>query len=106
MANADSMLETVERLQEKGYDASMRAVDDGLECSSCSQTVPSSEFGFEELRRVEGTSDPDDMVAVVAGHCPRCGAGVTAALHYGALAYPEEAEALSAMIDLRENPTP
>ena len=42
-------------------------------------------------RRLEGASDPDDMISVVAVTCPRCGTGGTLVLKYGPTAPENEA---------------
>jgi hypothetical protein len=44
------------------------------------------------MRRTEGASDPDDMLAVVGLTCPRCGTQGTAVLGYGPEADPDDAE--------------
>ena len=36
-----------------------------------------------ELRRLEGASDPDDMLAVVAVECANCGLRGSLVLNYG-----------------------
>jgi hypothetical protein len=50
---------------------------------------------------MEGTSDPDDMLVVLAVTCGRCGEKGAAVLHYGPTAAPEEAEVLRAVEDHR-----
>jgi hypothetical protein len=49
------------------------------------------------LRRLEGASDPDDLVAVVGLVCPVCGARIAAVLHYGPTASAAEADVLAAL---------
>ena len=46
------------------------------------------------MRRTEGVSDPDDMLAVVALTCPQCGAAATAVLGYGPEAAEDDSEVL------------
>ena len=42
------------------------------------------------LRRLEGASDPDDMLAIAALVCSQCGARGTVVLHYGPQSDPRD----------------
>lgn len=53
------------------------------------------------LRRLEGASDPDDMLAVVAVQCPECGRRGTVTLGYGPAASPPDGDVLRALDDRR-----
>jgi len=55
----------------------------------------------DALRRLEGASDPDDMIVVAAVSCPKCGAKGTLVLKYGPEATPEESEVLRSLEDGR-----
>jgi hypothetical protein len=70
-------------------------------CYTCHEVVPAREVELVGLLRIEGASDPDDMIAVAAVVCPRCGAKGTLVMHYGALAPPEDDEVLAALEDHR-----
>lgn len=71
-------------LDAEGYTASFGARDGGrLDCSSCRQESPAAEFAVESFRRLEGASDPDAQVLLVAATCPACGASGTAVFGYG-----------------------
>jgi len=74
-----------------------------LECASCRATFPGSAARIDALRRLEGASDPDDMLVVVALVCPRCGAHGTVVLGYGPAASEEDSAAL---VDLDRAPPP
>ena len=56
---------------------------------------------FRHLRRLEGASDPDDMLAVVGLACPHCSAQGTAVLGYGPEAAAVDAEVLERLEDAR-----
>jgi hypothetical protein len=56
---------------------------------------------MSSLRRLEGESDPADMVAVVALTCPACGAQGTVVLGYGPMADGHEADVLRGLRDER-----
>jgi hypothetical protein len=53
------------------------------------------------IRRLEGASDPADMLAVVALRCPACGAQGVLTLGYGPDTSPEEADVLLGLEDHR-----
>ena len=57
-----------------GFDSSFGVTDASeVECHTCEVVSPASSVAMNSLRRMEGASDPDDMVAVVALTCPACG---------------------------------
>ena len=66
-----------------GYDRDAFVADGGLRCGQCNHLTPDSRVEVESLRRLEGASDPADMVGVIALTCPACGAKCTAVLKYG-----------------------
>jgi hypothetical protein len=96
------MLDALNDLAARGYAESFWAAAGGvLRCGHCRTCTPAQTIGFDSLRRFEGDSDPDDMMAVVAVRCPACGVAGTAVLHYGPMASEEEADVLTALEDLR-----
>jgi hypothetical protein len=71
-------------LQREGYSASFGARDGArLHCSSCRQERSVGDFEVDVMRRLEGASDPDAQVLLVAATCPSCGARGTVAFGYG-----------------------
>jgi hypothetical protein len=66
----------------------------GVRCLRCRVTTATPAVAVEDLRRLEGASDPADMLAVVALRCPHCGTRGTLVLNYGPEATPEDAEVL------------
>ena len=100
-SDGTTLVEVVRRFEAQGYTgqfvpvegasaASVRCVPCGAEVSACD-----CEFGL--LRRTEGASDPDDMVAVAGLTCPSCGALGTVALKYGPESTPAESDVLVAL---------
>jgi hypothetical protein len=71
--------------------------DARIECETCHRSSPASEFAALALRRLEGASDPDDMLAVAAVECPECGARGSLVLNYGPLASDVDAAVLVAL---------
>ena len=91
-----TLLEILDELAAKGYGGSMWVTDSGkLRCEGCQAEFEPSELYVRELRRLEGASDPDDMLAIVAVECPACGMKGTVVLHFGPEATTEEMEALT-----------
>jgi hypothetical protein len=74
-----------------------------LECLSCRQTSPAAMVTMASLRRMEGESDPDDMVAIVAVTCPVCGERGTLVLGFGPSADPDDADVLRDLRDERDS---
>jgi hypothetical protein len=87
----------------QGFTAQLAAQEDGrVICYACHESSPAADIRLTALLRTEGASDPDDMTAVAAVTCPRCGAKGTLVLHYGALAPPEHDDVLRALEDRRD----
>jgi hypothetical protein len=80
-------------LDEGGFGAQF-VVREGadIECLACRTTSSASSFDVRRSRRLEGASDPDDMVHVVAATCPACGVGGTVVLTYGVNASLEDGD--------------
>ncbi len=67
-----------------GFDGQFEAASESaITCVKCDRDSPPSEFAMAGLRRLEGASDPDDMLSVVAVCCPQCGAQGTLVLGFG-----------------------
>ncbi len=89
-----------------GFDSSFDVTDDSeLECHECNTVSPASSVSMSSLRRLEGASDPDDMVAVVAISCPSCNARGTAVLGFGPMATLQDSEVLKTLRDDRHDAT-
>ena len=64
-----------------------------------------SRFSMSSLRRLEGASDPADMMAVVAITCPICGARGTTILGFGPNSTEQDSTVLAALRDDRGDST-
>ncbi|HEV2758952.1 MAG TPA: hypothetical protein VGV86_05220 [Acidimicrobiales bacterium] len=85
--------EILATLEAAGFTAQMAARPAGqIICLTCRQESAAADFDLQAMRRTEGASDPDDMLAVVGLACPRCGARGTAVLGYGPDSDPDDAE--------------
>ncbi|MGI8806692.1 MAG: hypothetical protein ACR2KK_02335 [Acidimicrobiales bacterium] len=92
-AHGATLGEILATLEAAGFTGQMAARPDGnIKCLTCREESPAAEFALEAMRRTEGASDPDDMLAVVGLACPRCQARGTAVLGYGHHADPDDAE--------------
>jgi hypothetical protein len=87
-------------LADEGWSGNVTVTEDArFRCPGCRTECDPSAMTVDRLRRMEGTSDPDDMLAVLAVTCCGCGAKGAAVVHYGPTASPEEAEVLMALED-------
>jgi len=75
-----------------------------VRCGSCGHVAPASDFVVHGFRRLEGASDPADMVAVLAVSCPRCGRRGTLVVKYGPDVTPGEVQLLTHIRDQRNMP--
>ena len=89
-----------------GFDASFSSRDASMiECLTCGTTLPAGQFTIASLRRLEGASDPDDMIAVVAITCPTCKSQGVLVLGYGPMASAQDSDILVALRDGRGEDT-
>src|SRR5688500_4933922 len=87
-----------------GFTGSFTAVEGGnVECHQCNSRSNGSRVKMSSLRRMEGASDPDDMVAVVAIECPSCAAKGTLVLGFGPTASEEDSDVLHCLQDFRSD---
>lgn len=99
-----SLLEVLAYYAEAGFDGDAFASDDGLVlCGSCGSKVSPDHVSVHSIRRLEGASDPSDMLGVLAVICPVCGKHSTCVLKYGPEVSPEEAAVWRRTEDLRHS---
>lgn len=101
-SDGTTLVEVVRRFEAQGYTGQFVPVEGGagaaaVRCVSCGAEVSASDCELGLLRRTEGASDPDDMVAVAGLTCPSCGAMGTVALKYGPETTPAESDVLAAL---------
>ena len=90
-----TLVEVLQELADRGFAATMWVAADGkLRCEGCDAEIEPSAVVVHEFRRMEGASDPDDMLVVAAVECPLCGTKATIVLHYGPQSSPEDMEVL------------
>jgi hypothetical protein len=98
----ETILDVLGELEGLGFTGQFKPCEGGqVECLTCHRLSPADETVFRQLRRLEGASDPDDMLAVVGLACPHCSAQGTAVLGYGPEAAAADTEVLQLLEDAR-----
>ena len=69
----------------------------GVGWAALQDLPPAAEAPVLELRRLEGASDPDDMLAIAAIECPNCAHRGSLVLNYGPTATAEDSAVLLAL---------
>ena len=83
-AGLTTLVDVLAQLHEAGWTEDLRAESDGkVRCPSCEGSIPASELEVVAHRRLEGASDPADMLMVLAVTCPSCRARGTLVARYG-----------------------
>ena len=99
-----TLVEILNAYAGEGFDADAYAADGGrLLCGTCQSMVSPDHIALHSIRRLEGQSDPSDMVGVVAVICPVCAARATAVLKFGPEASPDEIEIWQRSADARDS---
>ena len=79
--------------EQRGFTEQLIPLDGAaIECGGCGTRSPATSFAIEGARRLEGASDPDDMVTVIAARCPQCAKVGTVVLGYGPSASDNDAD--------------
>jgi hypothetical protein len=96
---ADTPLLTVLRRYEgDGFTGQFDSRDGALvHCFACGEDHPAHGCRHGEIRRLEGASDPADMLAVVPVRCPGCGTRGVLVTNYGPEASAADAEVLRSL---------
>jgi len=95
---ATSLDTVLDRLDGEGFTGQFQARPDAtILCLTCRNEWSVAGACADEVTRLEGASDPADMVIVVPLECPVCNTRGTFVAHYGPEASPEESEVLLAL---------
>lgn len=82
--SAATLIDVVEAARRDGAAAEFTvAPDTRLHCGSCDNDVDPSAVEREWMHRLEGASDPDELVSVSMITCPACAARGLLVLPYG-----------------------
>lgn len=97
-----SLLGILETLRDDGYTGEFHARPGGLvECGHCHAPHPANALELHRLERLEGDSDPAEMLAVCAVACPSCGTRGTLVLTFGPESTREDDEVMELLDDAR-----
>lgn len=97
-----TLSEVLTGYEDAGLDGQFSSVADGqIECVTCGRAQDAALFTVTSRRRMEGASDPDDMLSVIALRCPNCGAAGTLILGYGPTASAEDQDISVGLRDVR-----
>ena len=100
-AESSTLGDLLAAFEVEGYRGQMAARPGGFVlCTGCHQESQAEELEVDGLERVEGASDPDDMLAVVAVVCPICQTHGTLVVGYGPEAGPDDADVLARLGDI------
>jgi hypothetical protein len=89
--DAATIAEISAAFEDEGFRAQFGSGEGGeVKCLTCKRHSPAESMAVEHLRRLEGASDPSDMLAIVALTCPYCDTPGTLILNYGPVATTED----------------
>jgi hypothetical protein len=78
------MIGILDTFTREGFACDFRPAPDGvIECPECGSASDAARFRVAQFRRMEGASDPGEMLLIAALRCPHCDAGGTLVLTYG-----------------------
>jgi hypothetical protein len=89
--DAQTLRDVLARIEPAGYRGQFSVPRDAapdagtVECLTCRKVSPAQDVRVDALLRLEGASDPDDMLAVAALVCPNCGTRGSLVVNYGPL---------------------
>lgn len=102
--DATTLLEVLQAFADVGFDGSFQAAPGArVRCLRCNVETVAGELDVLAMRRLEGASDPADMLATVALTCPACGTRGVLVANFGPEAMDDDVEVLRA---LRSAPPP
>jgi hypothetical protein len=106
-SEAQTLFGVLRELEDEGYTSQFGARPGGrIRCFACGHEFAPEGASVETVRRLEGASDPADMVAVLPVTCPVCGKRGTLVLSYGPEAPLEDDEVLAALPPAEHAPEP
>ena len=99
-----SVMEVLAHYAAAGFDGDAFVTAGGrMKCGSCDSLIAPTQVDIHSIRRLEGASDPSDMVGVIAMICPVCKSRLTAVLKYGPEASEDETAVWHLTHDLRSS---
>jgi hypothetical protein len=97
-----SLLGILATFRDEGFVYDFRPRPGGMvECGHCHTAHSADALALHHLERLEGDSDPSEMLAVCAVACPTCGTRGTLVLTFGPESTREDDEVLELLDDAR-----
>jgi hypothetical protein len=97
-----SLLGLLADFRDEGYTNDFRSRPGGIvECGECHAPHRADTLELRRLERLEGDSDPSEMLAVCAVVCPSCGMRGSLVLTFGPESTREDDEVLELLDDAR-----
>ena len=97
-----SLLSLLAEFHAEGFTKDFRSQPGGIvECGECHAPHRADALELHRLERLEGDSDPSEMLAVCAVACPSCGIRGTLVLTFGPESTREDDEVLELLDDVR-----
>lgn len=79
-----TLVEVLQGYEDAGWTTAFEVLEDGsVRCGTCQAVIAPSALEIHSLRRLEGASDPADMLAVLAVRCPSCGGRGVVVVNFG-----------------------
>ena len=101
-SDTTTLVTVLAALADAGYTGDLFVTPEAtVRCGSCRHEMAPADLQLDELRRIEGASDPADMAAVLGITCTHCGGRGSAVVRYGPEAGPQDATVLLALDDHR-----
>ncbi len=101
------LLAVLRRYEQDGYTGQFDAREGAIvHCFSCGSDGPATTCRHGAVRRLEGASDPADMLAVIPVRCPECDVLGVVVANYGPEATVADAEVLTALERGESRPAP
>jgi hypothetical protein len=99
--DAQTLTTVLRALEAQGYGGQFKVLEFGsVQCLTCRREYKVETATIDSIRRLEGVSDPSDMLAVAALTCPQCDALGTLVLSYGPDSSLEDAQVLASLPDV------
>jgi hypothetical protein len=104
---AQTLAGVLAELENEGFTTQFAAQPAGrIRCIECGREFEPDTTSVATVRRLEGASDPDDMLAVLPVTCPKCAVRGTLVLGFGPEAPIEDSEILAALPTADGPPNP
>lgn len=93
-----SLVAVLAELDADGWSGQTMPLEGGrIRCLTCREEFGAEQVSADHVRRLEGASDPGDMVIVVPVTCPNCATQAVLVAHFGPDASPEDSDVVAAL---------